>query len=88
MYLGASLDKVKTKGGTKCLSMSSKKYAKAAVVNLEANLAIRHMQLHTSHSPMPQNYFPSEDVSNKLNTQEVQEYQERIGVLRWAFKIG
>ena len=35
MYLKASLEQVETKGGTKCWSMSAKKYVKAAVVNLE-----------------------------------------------------
>ena len=42
MYLRASLEQVKKKGGTKCWSISTKKYVKAAVVNLEATLAKRH----------------------------------------------
>ena len=67
MYLGASLEQVKTKGGTKCWSISSKKYVKAAVGNLEATLAKRDMRLPTSHSIMLKNYHPSEDVSNELN---------------------
>ena len=68
MYLGASLEQAETKGGTKCWSMSAKKYVKAAVINLEATLAKRDMQLPTSHYPMLTNYHPSEDVSNELNT--------------------
>ena len=43
MYLGASLDQVKTKGRTKCWSMSAKTYVKAAIVNFEATLAKRDM---------------------------------------------
>ena len=64
------------------------KIFKAAVVNLESTLAKRDMQLPTSHSRMPKNYHPSEDVSNKLNTRGVQAHQELIGELRWAVKIG
>ena len=67
MYLGASLEQVKIKGRTKFWSISDEKYVKAAVVNLEAMLAKRYMQLPTSNSPMPTNYHPSEDFSNKIN---------------------
>ena len=52
MYLGASLEQVKTKGGTKFWSMSAEKYVKVAVVNLEATLAKRYMRLPISHSPI------------------------------------
>ena len=79
MYLGASLEKVKTKVRTKCWLMSAKKHVKDAVINLEATLTKIDMQLPTSHFPMTTNYHPSEDVSNKLNSQGVQEYQELIG---------
>ena len=88
MYLGASLEQVKTKGRTKCWSMSAEKYAKAVVVNLKATLANRGMQIPNSHCPMTANYHPSEDVSNKINARGVIAYQERIGELRWAVKIG
>ena len=55
MYLGAPLEEVKTKGGTKCWWMYARKYVKAAVVNLEATLAKIDMRVHTSNSPMPKN---------------------------------
>ena len=51
------------------------KYVKAAVLNLEATLSKRDMQLPTSHSPTPKKYHPSEDVVNELNTRGVQAYQ-------------
>ena len=88
MYLGASLEKVETKGKTKCWSMSAKKYFKATVVKLEATLSKRYMQLPTSHYLIPTNYHPSEDVSNYLKTRGVQAYQELIGELLWAVEIG
>ena len=88
MYLGASLEKVETKGGIKCWSMSAKKYVKAAVGNLEETLAKRDMRLNTSHSPMLTNYHPSEDFINDLNVQGFQAYQELIGDLRCVSEIG
>ena len=67
MYMGESLEQVEKKGGTKCWSMYSEKYVKAAVVNLEETLSKRDMQLSTSNSPMPTNYHPSKDVSKNIN---------------------
>ena len=64
------------------------KYVKAADLNLESMLAKKDMQLPTSHSLMPTNFHPSEDVSNKLNARGVQSYQKLIGELRWAVQIG
>ena len=43
MYLGESIYQFKTKGRTKCWSVSAKKYIKADIVNLEATLAKRDM---------------------------------------------
>ena len=79
MYPGASLEKVKTKGWTKCWSIYASKYVKAAVVNLDATLGKKDMRLTTSQYSMPANYHPSEDVSNELNARGVQAYQELIG---------
>ena len=88
MYLGALLEQVNMKGRTKCWSMSAKKYVKATVVNFEAMLTKRDMQLSTSHSPMPTNYHPSEYVINEINARGFQSYQELLGELQWAVKIG
>ena len=68
--------------------MSAKKYVKSDVVNLEATLANRYMQLPSSHSPMRTKYHPSEDGSNEINAQGIQAHQELIGELRWAVEIG
>ena len=38
VYLGATLSQVETETGTKCWSMSSENYAKAAIDNLESKL--------------------------------------------------
>ena len=39
MYLGALMQKVETEDGTECWMMSTNKYVKAAVENVELKLA-------------------------------------------------
>ena len=78
IYLGASLEKVKTKGKNKYLSMSAEKDVKANIVNIQETLAKRDMRLPTSHYPITTTYHPSTYVSNELNTIGVQAYQEKI----------
>ena len=68
--------------------MSAKKYVKYTVINIEVTLTKKYMQLPTIHSPMPANYHPSKDVSNRLNERVVQAYQELIGEIQWAVEIG
>ena len=75
IYLGAFLEQVETQGGTKCWSMLSEQYAKAAVTNLEYTLSKKDMRLPNSAVPMSTSYHPNEDVSHELNLQGVQIYQ-------------
>ena len=88
MYLGATLSQVETETGTKCWSMSSEKYVKAAIDNLESKLGKSDMHLPKCRTPMSTSYHPSEDVTKELNVEGVQFYQELIGILRWAVEIG
>ena len=68
--------------------MSSVKYLKAAIDNVEEKLAKDGIKLPTGNTPMTSGYHPAEDVSAELNSDELQYYQELIGVLRWAIEIG
>ena len=89
MYLGASLEEVETASGTKCWSMSSEKYVKAAVTNVKERLSRKGMRLPSKcDTPMSTSYYPSEDVSRELNAEGLHMYQEMIGVPRWAIEIG
>ena len=88
MYLGATLSQVETETGTKCWSMYSEKYVKAAIENLESRLGKSDMHLPKFLTPMSTSYHPSEDVTKELNVEGVQFYQEMIGILRWAVEIG
>jgi hypothetical protein len=88
MYLGATLQKVETREGTKCWSMSSEKYVKAAITNVEEKLAKSDLRLPSKCiTPMSNGYHPSEDTTRELDADGLQYYQELIGVLRWAVEI-
>ena len=89
MYLGASLNQVNTPSGTKCWSMSSEKYVKAAIDNVEENLKKKNEKLpNKCPTPTTYKYRPEEDVSRHLEGDEITYFQELIGVLRWAIEIG
>lgn len=89
VYLGASLQVVATKEGTKCWTMSSEKYVKAAIANVEEKLGKNDERLPTKCiTPTASGYHPSEDTTQELDADGLQLYQELIGVLRWAIEIG
>ena len=89
VYLGATLEKVTTEEGKKCWTMSSVKYLKAAIENVEKALEKQGKKLPSKCStPMTCSYHPSEDTSAELEPEGIQVYQELIGVLRWAVEIG
>ena len=52
VYLGATLSQVTTETGTKCWSISSEKYVKAAIDNLEYNLRKSDMHLQKCRTLM------------------------------------
>ena len=88
MYLGATIQNAENADRTTCWTMSSEKYVKAAVENVELNLSkSQHMMPSRCVNPMSTSYHPSEDVSKEMNVQGVQTYQELIGILRWAVEI-
>ena len=68
--------------------MSSEKYIKAAIENLESKLGKSDMHLPKCRTPMSTSYHPNEDVTQELNVEGVQFYQEMIGILGWAVEIG
>ena len=83
MYLGGNIAKAEMASGTKCWTLSSEKYIKTAVANVEEKLAKSGVRLPSRCiTPMIAGYHPSEDTSNELNAEGVRYYQELIGVLR------
>ena len=89
IYLGAGLEKMVTAQGVECWTMSSDKYCKAAVANMETALAKKGKKMPGKCvTPMSSNYRPELDVTEELKADGLQFYQECIGVLRWAVEIG
>ena len=88
MYLGATLS-VMEDDGIQGWCMSSDKYVKAAVKNVEQELARVSQRLPSKcRAPMTVGYRPERDVSAELTPEGIQRYQELIGVLRWAAELG
>ena len=84
IYLGAQLDTMvvdEMEGWT----MSSEKYVKAAVANVELELQKTGQRLPTKcRTPLSSNYRPELDTSVELKADGVHRYQEMIGILRWG----
>jgi hypothetical protein len=88
-YLGAVLAKMTMNDGSECWTMSSEKYCKAAVTNVEEKLAKSGRRLPTKcGAPLTSGYKPELDVSQELKADGLNYYQELIGVLRWAVELG
>ena len=69
--------------------MSSRKYVKAAIENVEAILDKSDLRLPSRcDTPMSTSYHPSKDVTREMNDEGLHNYQELIGILRWAIEIG
>jgi len=89
VYLGATLEKVNTAEGVECWTMSSVKYLKVAIDNVEKALQKSNSKLPSKCiTPMTYNYHPGEDTTPELEPEGVKTYQELIGILRWAVEIG
>lgn len=91
-YLFANIDRVQTQDGRNIWSMSSESYVRAAIENVENMLksdGSPPLKVYGDcKRPYPSSYRPEIDVSEELNPDGVQRYQELIGILRWAIELG
>ena len=89
VYLGATLSKMSLDNGQTCWTMSPEQYVKAAVNNVEENLARQGKRLPSKCvTPFTSNYAPWLEETPELKADGVQRFQELIGQLRWAVEIG
>ena len=87
-YLSAVLGQVDIDGNTGWY-MSSEKYVKSAIENVEQTLRKSGLKLPSScKTPLSLSYRPELDTSPELKEDGLQCYQELIGVLRWAVELG
>ena len=88
IYLGARLQK-RSVGNKSCWTMTSVDYINAGVKNLEEVLKNKRWRMpKKATTPMTAGYVPELDISDELNAEDTQFYQELIGMLRWATEIG
>ncbi len=89
VYLGATIEKMVTPNGKSCWSMSPEQHVKAAVANVEEELARHGKRLPGKCvTPFSSGHAPWLDVTPELKADGVQRFQELIGQLRWAIEIG
>lgn len=87
-YLGARLQ-LKTINDVECWSITSIDYVKAAVQNVETSLKTKRWRLPgRATTPMINSFVPELDASPELEADNIQFFQELIGMLRWATEIG
>ena len=88
MYLGTQLGTMQVKGNEGWF-MSSEKYVKSAIQNIEESLQKMGQRLPSKcKMPLAYGYRPELDVTPELKADGLQRYQELIGILRWAVELG
>ena len=86
--LGAVLRQMDIDGKTGWY-LSSEKYVKSAVENIEQTLQKGGQKLPSKcKTSLSSSYRPELDTSPELKESTLQRYQELIGVLRWAVELG
>jgi len=67
--------------------MLSVKYLKAVILNTEAKLGPNKRLPMRCDTPSSSEYYPAEDTNLELDSNELQYFQDMIGVLRWDIEI-
>ena len=88
MYLGAQFGTMQVEGN-EWWFMSSEKYVKSAIQNIEETLQKTGQRLPSKcKTLLAYGYRPELDVPPELKADGLQRYQELIGILRWAVELG
>jgi hypothetical protein len=96
-YLGADIGRVYFHDGSFAFTMGSSSYIKNAVKNIKARLKDDGFRFNTKLSsveysakqPFSSNeYRPELDTSTECDANQMQFYQNIIGILRWAVELG
>ena len=89
MYLGGQIQQAEGTDGCQCWTLSSEKYLKTAIANVEDKLAKSGLRLPSRCiTPFFSGYHPSTDTSKELDAEGTRYFQELIGILRWAIELG
>ena len=88
MYLGAQLGTMHVEGNEGRF-MSSEKYVRSAIQNIEETLQKTGQQLPSKcKTPVAYGYRPELDFTPELKADGLQRYQELIGILCWVVELG
>ena len=88
MYLGAQLGTMQVKGNEGWF-LSSEKYMKSAIQNIEETLQKMGQRLPSKcKMPLAYGYRPELDITPELKADGLQRYQELIRILLWAVELG
>jgi hypothetical protein len=93
-YLGAQVSKFYIDGANdpekpRWAIMSSEKYVKQAIADVETELEKVDQCLPTRvTTPASQGYRPESDQLRELHAKRGQKYQSLVGVLRWICELG
>ena len=93
-YLGADVEQftVGKNSADKAWSFHSKTYVKAAVATVEDLLnengrKLKSVKKNKTQGALPGSYKPELDVTDECDAEMVSQYQQLIGILRWAVKL-
>jgi hypothetical protein len=89
VYLGAPIAKMSLGNGETCWTMLPQQYVKAAVSNVQEDLAKYGKRLPSKCViPFSCNYDPWLEETPELEAEGVQRFQKLMGQLPWAVEIG
>ena len=89
-HLGGNVGKFQLEDGTMAWIMSANDYVKAACANVFTMLEKDGLKLATerqSERPYHEKYRPEVDLTDEINKQFTNRYQQLIGILRWAVEL-
>ena len=89
-YLGANVAKVQLPSGHESWSMSSDEYIASALNIVKGMLQkdAKTLNMKGADRPMPENYHPELEATPELGAELANQYQQLIGMLRWACELG
>ena len=91
LYLGNQVETFDIDGDSskRCWALSSNRYAKEAIRNVQTWMDARGMQFKTrTVGVLPSNYRPELDTSAYCDQEWMTFYQQQMGVLRWLVELG
>ena len=91
IYLGGKLRQATLPNGVTAWGMSSSKYVKEAIDNVEKYLSKNRPDLKLpkkAATPFVSDYRPELDVTPELNAEDANFYQSQVGIARWMVELG